>query len=116
MDSNLTSRSATNSDNGRQTVVRRKRRLSCLDFSCGRTFMSEYTRSLHMRTHQPKTRYPCQMGCSETFSRQHDRLRHEVAKHGKQWEWPCTRCRQFFSSQATRDRHKCSNRASSSLG
>ncbi|KAF8987970.1 hypothetical protein BDQ17DRAFT_1414771 [Cyathus striatus] len=94
-----------------QNGNRRPRRLSCLHSGCNRRFMSEYTRKLHMGTHKPKTRYTCQMGCDETFSRQHDRLRHEVAIHGRQVEWLCERCRRFFSCQGTLDKHKCSGNA-----
>ncbi|EIW81160.1 hypothetical protein CONPUDRAFT_165374 [Coniophora puteana RWD-64-598 SS2] len=92
---------------------RRPLRFPCLHDGCPRKFSSEYTLNLHMTTHQyrdkPKVRYPCEMGCSETFSRQHDRLRHEVAKHGRMCQWFCSRCRRVFSRQSTRDKHRCSD-------
>ncbi|KAK1232898.1 hypothetical protein PQX77_003966 [Marasmius sp. AFHP31] len=36
------------------------------------------------QTRRTKRTFPCTMGCDERFSRQHDRFRHEVFKHGKQ--------------------------------
>lgn len=64
---------------------RRLRRIPCSYPECSRRFTTDYTRRVHERTHKVEPRMPvvCTMGCSETFSRQHDRLRHEVAKHGK---------------------------------
>ncbi|EIW74604.1 hypothetical protein CONPUDRAFT_140410 [Coniophora puteana RWD-64-598 SS2] len=96
---------------GAEQAVSRKRprRFPCLDPSCPRRFASKYTLNLHMTTHRqsPRVRYPCEMGCAETFSRQHDRLRHEVSKHGRVCEWLCNRCRHVFSTQGTRDKHRC---------
>ncbi|EIW83757.1 hypothetical protein CONPUDRAFT_163061 [Coniophora puteana RWD-64-598 SS2] len=88
---------------------KRPRRFPCLDPSCPRRFANQYTLQLHMTTHQEirKEPYHCEMGCSETFSRQHDRLRHEVARHGRVSEWTCNRCRHVFSTQSTRNKHKC---------
>ncbi|KAJ2932708.1 hypothetical protein H1R20_g4391, partial [Candolleomyces eurysporus] len=62
-----------------------KRRFPCLILGCNRRFTSQYTLKVHMEAHKPKPKvtFPCTEGCSERFSRQHDRLRHEVAKHGK---------------------------------
>jgi len=90
---------------------RRARRFACLEPTCSRKFASKYTLGLHMSTHQPgrNIRYACQMGCTETFSRQHDRLRHEVSQHGRVSEWTCVWCRHVFSSQSTHDKHKCSD-------
>ena len=63
-----------------------------------------------MRTHETKTRqyFRCTMGCSEVFSRQHDRMRHEVTKHGRECKWSCDQCRKFFSFERTLKNHKCS--------
>lgn len=72
---------------------------------------------VHMTTHQPKvkTSLPCTMpGCQEMFSRQHDRLRHEVSQHGKSCEWSCSVCRRFFSSERMLQIHKCQGQASNS--
>ena len=65
---------------------RRNRRYRCLNANCDRRFISEYTRKVHMDgVHNPKPRkmLACSMGCGELFGRRHDRLRHEVAQHGK---------------------------------
>jgi hypothetical protein len=86
-----------------------KRRFPCLVAGCVRRFTSQYTLKVHMEAHKPKPRvaFPCTMGCSETFSRQHDRLRHEVAKHGKVCEFLCNECGRFFSSSKTLGNHRC---------
>jgi hypothetical protein len=88
-----------------------RRRFSCLIPGCIRRFTSQYTLKVHMDAHKPKPRtsFPCTLGCSETFSRQHDRLRHEVAKHGKVCDWLCHDCGRFFSSKKTLGNHKCPN-------
>ncbi|KAJ8086664.1 hypothetical protein PM082_005487 [Marasmius tenuissimus] len=88
---------------------RKRRNLPCLEPTCSRHFMNEHTREKHMQTHRDKPRrsFPCTMGCSEQFSRQHDRFRHEVAKHGYQSEWTCDECHGFFSSEKSRSSHKC---------
>ncbi|KZT19580.1 hypothetical protein NEOLEDRAFT_1183280 [Neolentinus lepideus HHB14362 ss-1] len=88
-----------------------KRQYPCLHPTCSRFFTSEYTRQMHMATHETKARkaYPCSMGegCQETFSRAHDRLRHEVAMHGKDCQWVCHNCERFFSSSRMLELHKC---------
>ncbi|KAG6371793.1 hypothetical protein JVT61DRAFT_9148 [Boletus reticuloceps] len=77
--------------------------------SCGRVLKSMYTQRIHLKTHEsrPQKHFPCTMGCPESFTRHHDRLRHEVAQHGKQCEFSCTQCERFFSSQRMLDRHTC---------
>ncbi|KZT21755.1 hypothetical protein NEOLEDRAFT_728372 [Neolentinus lepideus HHB14362 ss-1] len=91
----------------------RRRRFPCLHSSCTRLFTSEYTRRVHMATHtiQPRKALPCTMreqtGCMEMFSRAHDRLRHEVAMHGKECEWVCNVCGRFFSTARMLEIHKC---------
>jgi hypothetical protein len=86
-----------------------KRRFPCLILGCARRFTSQYTLKVHMQAHKPKPRvsFPCTQGCSERFSRQHDRLRHEVAKHGRICEFLCDDCGRFFSSKKTLGNHKC---------
>ncbi|KAG5719132.1 hypothetical protein E4T56_gene11870 [Termitomyces sp. T112] len=86
-----------------------KRRFPCLMIGCGRRFTSQYTLKVHMEAHKPKPRvsFECTLGCSERFSRQHDRLRHEVAKHGKVCEFLCDDCGRFFSTGKTLGNHKC---------
>ncbi|PPQ67618.1 hypothetical protein CVT26_006828 [Gymnopilus dilepis] len=86
-----------------------RRRFPCVIIGCERRFTSQYTLKVHMEAHKPKPRssFPCTMGCSERFSRQHDRLRHEVAKHGKVCEFLCDECGRFFSTQKTLGNHKC---------
>lgn len=92
---------------GRQGAKRR--RYSCGITGCTRRFTSRYTLKIHQEAHRPKekTLHRCTAGCMELFSRQHDRLRHEVAKHGKVCEWVCGSCQRFFSSSRTLERHKC---------
>lgn len=86
-----------------------RRRYPCLILGCTRRFTSQYTLKVHMEAHKPKPRvtFPCTLGCSEKFSRQHDRLRHEVAKHGKICEFSCEHCGRFFSTKKTLGNHKC---------
>lgn len=96
----------------RQEVVdpqAHRRRFPCIIIGCERRFTSQYTLKVHMEAHKPKPRasFPCTLGCSERFSRQHDRLRHEVAKHGKVCEFLCDECGRFFSSSKTLGNHKC---------
>ena len=72
---------------------------------------NHHPKQLHTipKTHAAKSRktFSCTMGCSESFTRHHDRLRHEVSQHGKQCDFACTRCDRFFSSQRMLDRHTC---------
>ena len=86
-----------------------RRRFPCVIIGCERRFTSQYTLKVHMEAHKPKPRssFPCTLGCSERFSRQHDRLRHEVAKHGKVCEFLCDECGRFFSTKKTLGNHKC---------
>ncbi|KAF7975523.1 hypothetical protein HWV62_9341 [Athelia sp. TMB] len=86
-----------------------RRRFPCLHPECGRKFVSEYTLRVHMEAHKakPRVRYPCTAGCTESFSRQHDRLRHEVSQHGKVCEFVCEDCGGFFSTKKTVNNHKC---------
>jgi hypothetical protein len=86
-----------------------KRRFPCQVPGCSRRFTSQYTLKVHTEAHKPKPRasFPCTLGCPESFSRQHDRLRHEVAKHGKICEFLCDECGRFFSSSKTLGNHKC---------
>lgn len=113
----LRSKARGTSDDSKSTSkgLRRagKRQYPCLHPTCSRFFTSEYTRRMHMASHDAKPRktYPCSMreetGCRETFSRAHDRLRHEVAMHGKDCQWVCEKCGRFFSSNRMLDVHKC---------
>ncbi|KAF5331814.1 hypothetical protein D9611_008904 [Ephemerocybe angulata] len=86
-----------------------KRRFPCLILGCDRRFTSQYTLKVHMEAHKPKPKvtFQCTEGCQERFSRQHDRLRHEVAKHGKICEFSCGDCSRFFSTKKTLGNHKC---------
>ncbi|TFK35841.1 hypothetical protein BDQ12DRAFT_265457 [Crucibulum laeve] len=90
-------------------LSRQRRRFPCLIIGCDRRFTSQYTLKVHMEAHKPKPRvsFPCTLGCTERFSRQHDRLRHEVAKHGKVCEFSCEECGRFFSTKKTLGNHKC---------
>jgi len=91
------------------TQTDHRRRFPCLIIGCERRFTSQYTLKVHMEAHKPKPRssFPCTLGCAEKFSRQHDRLRHEVAKHGKICEFSCEECGRFFSTRKTLSNHKC---------
>jgi hypothetical protein len=86
-----------------------RRRFPCVVIGCERRFTSQYTLKVHLEAHKPKPRssFPCTLGCNERFSRQHDRLRHEVAKHGKVCEFLCDDCGRFFSTKKTLGNHKC---------
>ncbi|KZP00974.1 hypothetical protein CALVIDRAFT_552623 [Calocera viscosa TUFC12733] len=87
------------------------KRLPCLHPGCDRTFKREYTRAVHMTTHQPreKQRFKCQIApCQEEFSRRHDRFRHEVHIHGVESEWKCNNCSKFFAKEITLLKHACS--------
>lgn len=86
-----------------------RRRFPCLILGCDRRFTSQYTLKVHMEAHKPKPKvtFECTEGCQERFSRQHDRLRHEVAKHGKVCEFLCEDCSRFFSTKKTLGNHKC---------
>jgi len=99
--------SPSTSDCGQQ--YHQKRRFPCEMPGCVRRFTSQYTLKVHMQAHRPKPKvsFPCTEGCSERFSRQHDRLRHEVAKHGKICEFLCDDCGRFFSTRKTLGNHKC---------
>jgi len=78
---------------------------------CDRRFRWEHSLRSHVRTHlsKPPKSFRCTMSssCDQSFSRQHDRLRHEVIKHGRVCEWACGSCGKFFSSQRTFASHVC---------
>ncbi|KAJ7503699.1 hypothetical protein B0H11DRAFT_1983914 [Mycena galericulata] len=54
-----------------------------------------------------RRKFPCTMGCEMDFSRKHDRMRHEVAQHGRVCDWECSTCLGFFSSEETMRKHRC---------
>ncbi|TFK51846.1 hypothetical protein OE88DRAFT_1734869 [Heliocybe sulcata] len=83
-------------------------RIRCKHEGCNRSFKNEYTYSVHASVHirKKKRRFEC-AHCSETFSRRHDMMRHEVSQHGKVPDWTCDHCRRFFSSEMTLKNHKC---------
>ncbi|KAH7876752.1 uncharacterized protein C8R40DRAFT_1098552 [Lentinula edodes] len=97
------------SDSGSSSHSDHRRRFPCLLAGCSRRFTSQYTLKVHMEAHKPKPKvsFLCTLGCSERFSRQHDRLRHEVAKHGKICEFSCDDCGRFFSTSKTLGNHRC---------
>ncbi|KAF9039369.1 hypothetical protein BJ165DRAFT_1497768 [Panaeolus papilionaceus] len=103
------SRDSSPGQSEKEAQQQQRRRFPCLILGCERRFTSQYTLKVHMEAHKPKPRssFPCTLGCSERFSRQHDRLRHEVAKHGKICEFLCDECGRFFSSKKTLGNHKC---------
>jgi len=83
-------------------------RIRCHHEGCNRSLKNEYTYRIHasLHTRKEKKRFDC-AHCSETFSRRHDLMRHEVSQHGKVPEWTCDGCRRFFSSEMTLKKHKC---------
>ncbi|KAJ7187250.1 hypothetical protein C8R46DRAFT_1274579 [Mycena filopes] len=83
--------------------------LRCPDPSCTRSFKSKYTLSKHTKAHEPKSSslFRCTMGCVMQFSRKHDRLRHEVNRHGRVCDWECKLCLGFFSSETSLKKHRC---------
>ncbi|KAJ7121827.1 hypothetical protein C8R43DRAFT_1033062 [Mycena crocata] len=85
--------------------------LRCPKPACGRQFSKEYTLSKHLKIHEPKSQksFNCTLGCAMSFSRKHDRLRHEVIQHGRLCEWRCEECLGFFSTEMTLKKHKCRN-------
>jgi hypothetical protein len=100
-------RDSSPSDSGKDTSPHR--RFRCTKPGCDRRFTSQYTLKVHTEAHKvkPRVSLPCTLGCSERFSRRHDRLRHEVTQHGKVCEWVCGECGRFFSSEKTLGNHKC---------
>ncbi|KAJ7736665.1 hypothetical protein B0H16DRAFT_1466559 [Mycena metata] len=83
--------------------------LRCPEPSCARYFKSKYTLSKHVKAHEPKLSnfFRCTMGCTMHFSRKHDRLRHEVNRHGRICDWECKMCLGFFSSEVSLKKHRC---------
>ncbi|TFK50001.1 hypothetical protein OE88DRAFT_1661482 [Heliocybe sulcata] len=83
-------------------------RFHCKQDGCSRSFRNAHTLSVHSASHRKtaKKRFECPT-CSETFSRRHDMMRHEVSQHGKVPDWTCERCRRFFSSEMMFKNHKC---------
>ncbi|PFH51628.1 hypothetical protein AMATHDRAFT_2904 [Amanita thiersii Skay4041] len=81
----------------------------CLMANCDRWFKRDYTRRVHMLTHlrvRERQPFACTVpDCYERFSRKHDRLRHEVGRHGVEGQWKCSSCNRFFSSNVTMERH-----------
>ncbi|KAJ6481291.1 hypothetical protein C8R47DRAFT_595121 [Mycena vitilis] len=86
-----------------------KPRVPCLRADCDRHFKNDYTRSLHMKSHNVKhpRLFPCRW-CSLVLSRDHDRMRHEVAKHNIKPQYRCTLCRKSFSREKNLAKHRCS--------
>ncbi|TRM66626.1 hypothetical protein BD626DRAFT_581519 [Schizophyllum amplum] len=81
--------------------------------SCTKRCKTQHTLSVHLRAHsKPKQRpeFPCSVpGCHLHFSRRHDRLRHEVAKHNKTTDvHRCRECGHVFSFKKTLGNHRCS--------
>ncbi|KAF5356609.1 hypothetical protein D9758_008300 [Tetrapyrgos nigripes] len=59
------------------------------------------------RRRKSKGDLPCHYGCGSTFTRQHDRLRHEVYRHKHKSNWTCGLCSKFFHSLKNYRNHKC---------
>ncbi|KAJ6489655.1 hypothetical protein C8R47DRAFT_1125056 [Mycena vitilis] len=86
-----------------------KPRVPCLRADCDRHFKNDYTRSLHMKSHNIKhpRLFPCRW-CALVLSRDHDRMRHEVTKHNIKPQYRCTICRKSFSREKNFTKHTCS--------
>ncbi|KAJ7169333.1 hypothetical protein C8R43DRAFT_122006 [Mycena crocata] len=85
------------------------RPFKCLQADCPKLWFKRVdTRRVHMHTHRPSGRkFPCTFdGCGMSFSRKHDRLRHEVGSHGLGTQWHCSLCNKYFSSEHTLERHR----------
>ncbi|KAF7320643.1 hypothetical protein HMN09_00149000 [Mycena chlorophos] len=93
-----------------QQAPRRKRPLTldCPEPDCERSFTSQYTLTKHVRAHarKEKPHFDCSL-CQMSFSRKHDRLRHEISQHRLACDWACAQCFGFFSSEVTLNKHKC---------
>ncbi|KAJ6489658.1 hypothetical protein C8R47DRAFT_1274149 [Mycena vitilis] len=86
-----------------------KPRVPCLRADCDRHFKNDYTRSLHMKSHNIKhpRLFPCRW-CALVLSRDHDRMRHEVTKHNMKPQYRCNICRKSFSREKNLGKHRCS--------
>ncbi|KAJ7780308.1 hypothetical protein DFH07DRAFT_765588 [Mycena maculata] len=84
-------------------------KFECPEPQCKRMFKHPHTLKVHLKTHKSKPRrvFQCTGGCAAFFSRQHDRLRHEVTQHGRVCEWVCEICSVFFSTSRTLENHRC---------
>ncbi|KAJ7437428.1 hypothetical protein B0H11DRAFT_1885148 [Mycena galericulata] len=86
-----------------------RRKFKCLKPECKRLFKNSHRLKVHLETHKSKAPrvFQCTAGCAAFFSRQHDRLRHEVTQHGRKCEWVCEICSVFFSTSKTLENHRC---------
>ncbi|TIC26254.1 hypothetical protein E3Q11_03161 [Wallemia mellicola] len=80
---------------------------TCPVSGCGRQMKKEYTFRLHMNSHncKPTPSYPCSYNCGVNFSRTHDRLRHEVNRHGKKPDFICSKCSKVFLTERVLLKH-----------
>ncbi|THV04413.1 hypothetical protein K435DRAFT_961887 [Dendrothele bispora CBS 962.96] len=80
--------------------------------TCDRVFTREYNRKVHEEAHTTRAAGPhrphrCrEPNCNTTFSRSHDRLRHEVRIHGHEAH-TCAICNNMFSSLKSLQKHHC---------
>ncbi|KAJ7112774.1 hypothetical protein C8R43DRAFT_961769 [Mycena crocata] len=81
----VSSRSSPSRSSTPQRSSGSRRDLRCPHPTCDLYFATSYKLAKHMTTHEPKSpkQFPCTRGCALEFSRKHDRLRHEVAQHGR---------------------------------
>ncbi|KAJ7112743.1 hypothetical protein C8R43DRAFT_1138805 [Mycena crocata] len=81
----VSSRSSPSRSSTPQRSSGSRRDLRCPHPTCDLYFATSYKLAKHTTTHAPKSpkQFPCTMGCALEFSRKHDRLRHEVAQHGR---------------------------------
>ncbi|THU79385.1 hypothetical protein K435DRAFT_528466 [Dendrothele bispora CBS 962.96] len=91
------------------TIVSQRRNSQFPCRTCDRVFTREYTRKVHEDAHATRAAGPLlcrEPDCNTTFSRSHDRLRHEVRIHGHEAH-TCAICNNMFSSLKSLQKHQC---------
>ncbi len=84
-------------------------RFPCSIEGCERRLTTQHLLRIHMEAHKPKPKalFPCRLGCSKKYSRNHDRLRHEVEKHGKVCKFKCESCGKSMWRKKALEKHEC---------
>lgn len=83
--------------------------LECPHAGCKRTFKREYNRTLHLKTHDQRTRKPFHCpypNCNGLrFTRKHDLSRHTNKMHDGALNWSCDWCGERFTSSEVLVKH-----------
>lgn len=85
-------------------------RFPCPIEGCERRLTTQHLLRIHLEAHKPKPKasFPCRLaGCSKKYSRNHDRLRHEVEKHGKVCKFKCESCGKSMWRKKALENHEC---------